>query len=72
LNDAWGETGAKLKTLAIDGACTEGLRYTGSASLKTTPDMPPWVVTKLKNGDEDLVGVTLGVVYKSDGTLHEY
>jgi hypothetical protein len=27
LNDAWGETGAKLKTLAIDGACTEGLRY---------------------------------------------
>ena len=48
------------------------MRYTGSASLKTTPDMPPWVVTKLKNGDEDLVGVTLGVVYMSDGTLHEY
>lgn len=56
--------------MPVKGACVQGA-YAGTASLQTGASMPAWVVTKLSNGGKvALMGVTLGVVYDSDGTLH--
>lgn len=62
--------GEQLTSVPIDGACVRGT-YFGKGSLGTDGSMPPWVVTKLRNGGKgSLTGVTLGVVYNTDGTLH--
>ena len=62
--------GQQLTSVSVNGACDQGT-YTGTAMLKTKANMQAWVVTKLRNGGKTaLTGVTLGVVYDSDGTLH--
>lgn len=64
------EVGEQLTSMPVKGACVQGA-YAGTASLQTGASMPAWVVTKLSNGGKvALMGVTLGVVYDSDGTLH--
>jgi hypothetical protein len=62
--------GPKLKTIPVEGTCAGGA-FAGTASMKGEAGMPTWLVTKLRNGGSaGLVGVTLGVAYDSDGTLH--
>eukprot|EP01043_Picozoa_sp_COSAG02_P020459 COSAG02_NODE_1010_length_15227_cov_5.846774_10_plen_66_part_00 len=64
------EVGKQLTSVQVDGACVQGT-YRGTALLQTEVNMPPWVVTKLSNiGRAALTGVTLGIVYDSDGSLH--
>ena len=64
------EVGKQLTAVQVDGACTQGA-YVGTASLPTAANMSAWVVTKLSNnGKAALTGVTLGVVYDSDGTMY--
>jgi hypothetical protein len=64
------EVGKQLASVQVDGACAQGA-YAGTASVQTEATMSAWVVAKLNNGGKAaLTGVTLDVVYDSDGAMH--